>query len=164
VGIDLNGDDQPVAAVPWHDAVAFCEWLTRKSGMALRLPAEAEWEYACRAGTTTPFHYGATISTSQANYHGGYTYGSGAKGEFRKKTTKVGSFAPNAFGLHDMHGNLWEWCSDRADPKAPSSDRIVRGGSWLDDPGTCRSAIRFTAPPGFLRTDFGFRVVASAPL
>jgi eukaryotic-like serine/threonine-protein kinase len=162
VGIDLNGDDQPVAAVRWHDAVAFGEWLSRKSGKAIRLPTEAEWEYACRAGTTTPFHFGATLSTTQANYHGGYTYGRGAQGEFRKKTTNVGSFPPNAFGLHDMHGNLWEWCADQANPKAPSSDRIVRGGSWLDNPGTCRSAIRFTAPPHFMRTDFGFRVVASA--
>jgi formylglycine-generating enzyme required for sulfatase activity len=163
VGIDLNGDDQPVARVQWHDAIAFCEWLSRKSGKHIRLPAEAEWEYACRAGTTTPFHFGSTISTSQVNYDGGYIYGNGLKGEFRKKTTNIGSFQPNAFGLYDMHGNLWEWCSDRPDdPKAPSSDRVVRGGSWLDKPGTCRSAIRFTAPPDFRRADFGFRVVASA--
>jgi formylglycine-generating enzyme required for sulfatase activity len=162
VGIDLNGDDQPVVAVPWDDANAFCEWLSRQSGMHIRLPAEAEWEYACRAGTTTPFHFGSTISTSQANYNGEFTYGSGSKGAFRKKTTNVGSFSPNAFGLYDMHGNMWEWCSDWKDPNDPSSDRVVRGGSWLDPPGTCRSAIRFTTPRDFRRSDFGFRVVASA--
>jgi formylglycine-generating enzyme required for sulfatase activity len=160
-GIDLDGDDQPVARVRWHDAIAFCDWLSQKSGKSIRLPTEAEWEYACRAGTTTPFHFGSTISTSQANYNGDHAYGDGSKGEFRKKTTNVGSFSPNAFGLHDMHGNMWEWCSDWVDSKNQSSDRIIRGGSWLDDPGTCRSAIRFTTPPAFRRADFGFRVVAS---
>ncbi|MFM6254295.1 MAG: formylglycine-generating enzyme family protein, partial [Dolichospermum sp.] len=105
-------DNRPVEFVSWHEAVEFCARLSRIENKVYRLPTEAEWEYACRAGTTTPFHFGETITTDLANYCGYYTYGDGSKGQYREKTTDVGSFPPNPFVLHDMHGNVWEWCQD----------------------------------------------------
>ena len=108
----FKGEGNPVESVSWNDAVEFCKRLSEKEGKKYRLPTEAEWEYACRAGTTTPFHTGETISTSQAHYDGHYVYGNGAKGVYRERTMSVGSFSPNAFGLYDMHGNVWEWCQD----------------------------------------------------
>ena len=107
-----NGANRPVEKVSWQEAVAFCEKLSQQTGRTYRLPSEAEWEYACRAGTTTPFHFGATMTTDLANYNGNYTYGDGPKGMYLERTTEVGSFPPNAFGLYDMHGNVWEWCAD----------------------------------------------------
>ena len=107
-----NGANRPVEQVSWQEAVAFCEKLSQQAGRTYRLPSEAEWEYACRAGTTTPFHFGPAITTDLANYDGNYTYGNGSKGVYRQQTTEVGSFPPNAFGLYDMHGNVWEWCAD----------------------------------------------------
>ncbi|MHC4075963.1 MAG: formylglycine-generating enzyme family protein, partial [Planctomycetota bacterium] len=108
----FKGNDLPVEIVSWHDAVKFCEKLSQKEGKTYRLPTEAQWEYACRAGTTTPFYFGETISTDQANFYGTGVYGNGRKGVNREKTTEVGSFPPNAFGLYDMHGNVEEWCQD----------------------------------------------------
>jgi formylglycine-generating enzyme required for sulfatase activity/serine/threonine protein kinase len=168
----FKGENLPAERVSWNDAVEFCKKLSRKEGKTYRLPTEAEWEYACRAGTTTPFNTGETISTECANYYGNYTYGNGHKGLYRQKTTPVGSFSPNAFGLYDMHGNVWEWCQDRydskyysnsptVDPQGPSKGqyRVLRGGSWLNTWG-CRSALRFKDKPNKRGGDFGFRVVS----
>ncbi|NCR42727.1 MAG: formylglycine-generating enzyme family protein, partial [Microcystis aeruginosa W13-11] len=104
--------DRPVERVNWYDAVEFCARLSKLTGKEYRLPSEAEWEYACRAGTTTPFYFGETITGELANYNAGYTYADEPKGEYRGQTTPVGQFPPNAFGLYDMHGNVWEWCLD----------------------------------------------------
>ncbi|MFM6603662.1 MAG: formylglycine-generating enzyme family protein, partial [Dolichospermum sp.] len=104
--------NRPVEQVSWHDAIEFCARLSNHTKKPYRLPSEAQWEYACRAGTTTPFHFGETITTDLANYCGDYAYGRGQKGAYREETTEVGNFPPNAFGLHDMHGNVWEWCQD----------------------------------------------------
>jgi formylglycine-generating enzyme required for sulfatase activity len=130
----------PVEQVSWNDWQEFLKKLREKDKKAYRLPSEAEWEYACRAGTTKPFHFGGTISTDQANYNGNYTYGDGKKGKYREKTTPVGSFPANAYGLFDTHGNLFEWCqdwlgdypqNDVVDPQGPDAGqyRVLRGGS-----------------------------------
>ncbi len=169
-------DRRPVINVNWNDVKAYIAWLNSRLGLegrrdAYRLPSEAEWEYACRAGTTTPFSFGATISTTQANYCGEYTYGAGKKGENREKTTPVGSFSANAFGLHDMHGNVWEWCEDAWNANyngAPTdgsawltvdaSSRVLRGGSWSIDPQDLRSAARGRYDPTVRVSIIGFRV------
>jgi formylglycine-generating enzyme required for sulfatase activity len=104
--------DRPVERVNWYDAVEFCARLSKLTGKEYRLPSEAEWEYACRAGTTTPFYFGETITGELANYDARKTYADEPKGEYRRQTTPVGQFPPNAFGLYDMHGNVWEWCLD----------------------------------------------------
>lgn len=169
----FKGDRRPVEKVSWHDAIEFCDRLSQKTGRQYRLPSEAEWEYACRAGTTTPFYCGETISTDLANYNGNYTYGSGVKGVYRDQTTDVGSFPPNAFGLYDMHGNVWEWCLDHWHENyqgAPidgsawmiggnSDRRLLRGGSWGTFPWHCRSACRFHDLPDDRSDYIGFRVV-----
>jgi formylglycine-generating enzyme required for sulfatase activity len=142
---NFKGKNRPVERISWYDAVEFCTRLSQKTGKTYRLPSEAEWEYACRAGTTTPFHFGATITTELANYNGNSTYGSAPKGKYREATTDVGTFPPNAFGLYDMHGNVWEWCADvwhdnyngapvngsALNVGGDNSTRILRGGSWL---------------------------------
>ncbi|NET55580.1 MAG: formylglycine-generating enzyme family protein [Symploca sp. SIO2E6] len=172
---NFKGDNLPVERVSWFDAQEFCARLSRKTGRTYRLPSEAQWEYACRAGTTTPFHFGETINTDLANYHNDYTYGSGLRGEDRRKTTPVGSFqVANAFGLYDMHGNVWEWCEDHwhnnyyGAPKDGSAwlkddqnnpCRIVRGGSWFYNPWDCRSTFRHGDAPFFKDKGIGFRVV-----
>jgi formylglycine-generating enzyme required for sulfatase activity len=160
-----------VINVSWEDAKAYCAWLGEETRQAYRLPSEAEWEYACRAGTTTPFWTGATISTERANYDGNYTYGPGRKGEYRARTTPVEAFESNPWGLHDMHGNVWEWCEDRwhdnyrgapndgsAWLKGKSSLRVVRGGSWGYFPRDLRSAYRVRFVPVDRYFYLGFRV------
>ncbi|NET60852.1 MAG: formylglycine-generating enzyme family protein [Symploca sp. SIO2E6] len=169
----FKGDNLPVEQVFWYDAVEFCARLSKKTERIYRLPSEAEWEYACRAGTTTPFHFGETITSKLANYGGMKTYNSGPKGEYRGQTTPVGNFqVANAFGLYDMHGNVWEWCADSwhnnyqgapTDGSAwnnDNDDRLLRGGSWFSHPARCRSAFRILYDPGvFHDGTFGFRVV-----
>ena len=108
---NFQGAKLPVEKVSWNDAVEFCKRLSKKTGKTYRLPSQAEWEYACRAGTKTPFYFGETITPDLVNYNGNNPYASAAKGLYRKQTTDVGNFSPNAFGLYDMHGNVWEWCS-----------------------------------------------------
>ncbi|MBD2461345.1 SUMF1/EgtB/PvdO family nonheme iron enzyme [Oscillatoria sp. FACHB-1407] len=185
VALELNpapsvfkGDTRPVENISWHEAVEFCKRLFIKTGLQYRLPTEAEWEYACRAGTTTPFHFGETITTDLANYNGNYTYKNAPKGVYRKETTPVDLFGiANAFGLCDMHGNVNEWCQDHWHSNyqgAPTdgiawlienenADRVVHGGSWDDLPGLCRSACRTWCSPDFRSCFIGFRVVCSAP-
>jgi formylglycine-generating enzyme required for sulfatase activity len=170
------GDKLPVERVSWNDAVEFCARLSHKTGQKYRLPSEAEWEYACRAGSAKPFAFGDTITTNVVNYNGNYTYGNAPKGEYRGRTTPVGTFQPNAFGLYDMHGNVWEWCADTwhnnyegapNDGSAWISEinqnvRLLRGGSWDNDPGSCRSAFRNYNLLDLLNLiDIGFRVVCS---
>jgi formylglycine-generating enzyme required for sulfatase activity len=169
----FNGDNRPVEQVSWDDAVEFCKRLSKAAGRGFRLASEAEWEYACRAGTDTPFHFGPTITPDLANYNGNRTYGQGPKGIYRGQTTEVGSFPANAFGLYDMHGNVWEWCLDHwhdnyrgapTDGRAwttggDSSRRLLRGGSWVNDPDGCRSAYRSRFTPGRRLDYLGFRVV-----
>ncbi len=172
----FKGANRPVENVSWNDTIEFCARLSKKTGRKYRLPSEAEWEYACRAGTTTPFHFGETISPEIVNYDGNYTYGSGKKGKYRQETTIVGSFqVANAFGLYDMHGNVWEWCADfwhENYDDAPSdgsvcefggddSLRLLRGGSWDDYPWHCRSAVRDWYRLDVRDDDFGFRVACS---
>ncbi|RAM51675.1 MAG: formylglycine-generating enzyme family protein [Hapalosiphonaceae cyanobacterium JJU2] len=179
----FKGDNLPVEQISWYEAVEFCDRLSEYTGKHYRLPSEAEWEYACRAGTTTPFHFGETITSDLANYNAEYSYGDSPKGKSRNKTTPVGSFGvSNAFGLYDMHGNVWEWCADhwQDDYKCAPKDgiawidesknendnqksRLLRGGSWPDDPRNCRSACRhYDDIPDFRNSRFGFRVVVSA--
>jgi formylglycine-generating enzyme required for sulfatase activity len=193
----FKGNTRPVECVSWEDAVEFCARLSMLTGREYGLPTEAEWEYACRAGTTTPFHFGETITTDLANYRGtdnkeynwSGSYDRGPKGEYREQTIEVGTFPANAFGLSDMHGNVWEWCADHwhdsytdkpaalkadgnlawllaegsiaegsiAEGKAPR--RSLRGGSWLNYPRYCRSAIRHRYSPDARDDLLGFRVV-----
>ena len=165
VNLDLNpanfkdrpdSDRRPVEQVNWYDAIEFCARLSKLTRREYRLPSEAEWEYACRAGTTTPFYFGETITGELANYNAGSTYAEEAKGEHRGETTPVGQFPPNAFGLYDMHGNVWEWCADTWHDNydgAPTDGSVwtengndnrspMRGGSWGSIPDICRSAFR----------------------
>jgi len=166
------GDDLPVDNVSREDCRVFCDHLNLMEDLPYSLPYEAEWEYACRAGSTGPFSFGSTISTEQANYAGYQTYGRGGEGEFRRQTTPVGSFPPNAFGLYDMHGNVWEWCADLfgpyphsavSDPRGAilSTSRVARGGSWLDGPRFCRSACRGRRTAGYRLDSHGCRLCLS---
>jgi formylglycine-generating enzyme required for sulfatase activity len=174
----FTGKNRPVERVSWNNATEFCEKLSKKTGRDYRLPSEAEWEYACRAGTTTPFYFGETITGELANYKASETYADEQKGEYRKQTTPVGQFPPNAFGLYDMHGNVWEWCQDvwhSSYDGAPddgsawvnggdSSRRVLRGGSWYSNPRRCRSASRSYYVSD--ETDYiviGFRLVSFPP-
>jgi formylglycine-generating enzyme required for sulfatase activity len=172
----FKGDDRPVERVNWYDAVDFCKRLSEKTGREYRLPSEAEWECACRAGTTTPFYFGQTITPDLVNYDGNYTYADAPKGRYRETTTAVGQFTPNSFGLYNMHGNVYEWCADywhdnyngaptngSAWLEGGDSDcRMLRGGSWDIGPGFCRSAYRLMHDPSGYYNHAGLRVVWGA--
>ncbi len=149
-----KGENRPVEQVSWNECQEFCAKLSERDGKRYGLPSEAEWEHACRAGTTTPFHFGDTISTRQANYNCNYPVNDGT-GEYRRQTTSVGSFSPNAWGLFDMHGNVSEWCQDEYRPyEEPQNKdtletknvgeiiRVLRGGSWFCGARSCRAAHR----------------------
>jgi formylglycine-generating enzyme required for sulfatase activity len=186
----FRGDDLPVECVSWYDAVEYCNKRSQREGLAAaysiygtnvtwnknangyRLPTEAEWEYACRAGTITPFSTGNNITTSQANYNGNYPYNGNTKGTYREKTTPVGSFVPNAWGLYDMQGNVSEWCWDwyghyargaQTDPMGARSlpFRVHRGGAWNDVARRLRSACRFSSIPDSRVYYVGFRLARS---
>jgi formylglycine-generating enzyme required for sulfatase activity len=176
----FKGDNRPVEQVSWYDAVEFCARLSAHTGREYRLPTEAEWEYACRARTTTPFSFGDMITPEVANYNGGYAYNSGPKGENRGETTAVDHFkVANGFGLSDMHGNVYEWCQDHyhrnyegapTDGRAwedeeakENKSRVIRGGAWGSSPRHCRSADRYYFNPRASSDNFGFRVVCVAP-
>jgi formylglycine-generating enzyme required for sulfatase activity len=170
----FNGANRPVEMVSYFDALEFCRRLNQPTGQRYGLPSEAQWEYACRAGSTTAFHFGATLTPELANYKGNSCYGNGPKGTYRKKTTDVASFPANGWGLHDMHVNVWEWCEDHWHDSysfAPGDDqpwlipaaadderRLLRGGSWLAFPRFCRSACRSDDHPDFRSFGIGFRV------
>ncbi|WOB43744.1 SUMF1/EgtB/PvdO family nonheme iron enzyme [Thermoleptolyngbya oregonensis NK1-22] len=175
--VSFKGGDRPVETISWYDAIEFCDRLSQRTSKTYRLPSEAEWEYACRAGTSSPFHIGDTLHSDLANYRATEIYGNGTAGIYRQKTTEVGSFGVNGFGLGDMHGNVYEWCLDHWHPtyeRSPTDGsawvtegddryRLVRGGSWYDYPAFCRSASRFRASPHYRYNDFGFRVVCVFP-
>jgi formylglycine-generating enzyme required for sulfatase activity len=170
---EFRGDDRPMAVVSWAESKAFCQRVSSMTGHRIRLPSEAEWEYACRAGTTTPFHYGGSLTSEQANFDGILPYG---EGKYRATTTPVGSFQPNGFGLYDMHGNVAEWCEDiwhNSYVGAPTDGspwrggwlsslfpfRVTRGGHWQCRAYECRSASRAREKKGILIETVGFRIV-----
>jgi formylglycine-generating enzyme required for sulfatase activity len=176
----FQGSYRPVEQVSWNDAIEFCDRLSRLTGKDYRLPSEAEWEYACRAGTTTPFHFGMTITPELATYDWEYIYHEMKMLPWagRRSTTPVEQFqVANAFGLCDLHGNVWEWCADHWHDHyqgAPSDGsawmdetqfanpiHVVRGGGWDDDPRDCRSASRYDDDAEFRGDDVGFRIVCS---
>jgi formylglycine-generating enzyme required for sulfatase activity len=177
----FTGARLPVERVSWDKAMKFCEKLRKTSGKTVDLPTEAEWEYACRAGSKTVFHYGNSLSWKQANIHGEFPYGGADKGPWIRTTTKVGSFEPNAFGLYDMHGNVWEWCKDwyksdyykespLQDPPGPATAkddangaRVLRGGTWAIYASHCRAAYRYNMDSEHLVESIGFRVVVRLP-
>jgi formylglycine-generating enzyme required for sulfatase activity len=180
-----GGPEHPRENITWYQAAGFCKVLSdlpaeKQAGRTYRLPTEAEWEYACRAGTKTAFHFGNAVSATQANFNGNFPFGGAKTGQYLKRTAKVGSYAANAWGLYDMHGNVAEWCSDfydkdyyqkspKVDPKGPDKGvvdtdykdffRVIRGGCWLDEARACRSAYRFRAMPHDPYRLIGFRVV-----
>ena len=177
---ESNTDNRPVENVNCWEAMEFCYRLSKRTGRAYTLPSEAQWEYACRAGTTTPFCFGDMISPELANYCGDVAYADGPQGVYREQTTPVGMFPANAWGLHDMHANVWEWCQDewhesyegaptdgrawvdaaeRKKSKETKNPNLLRGGSWSADPRYCRSAYRDRYRPGDAYYNVGFRVV-----
>lgn len=171
----FKGAERPVENVSWKDVVErFLPALDRLvPGLAPTLPTEAQWEYACRAGTTTPFWFGENITTDQVNYNGEYPYAGGAMGEFRNQTVPVKVLPANGWGLYQMHGNVWEWCADWAgeypkddlvDPQGPDAgrERVLRGGGWYNIGRDCRSAIRYGFEPGH-RVIIGFRLARGLP-
>jgi formylglycine-generating enzyme required for sulfatase activity len=179
VPIRRGSSSHPVVAISWYEAVEFCERLRQKTGHNYRLPTESEWEYACRAGTTSPFHFGETITANLANYDGSYTYGLELKGINREKFISVFELqTANDFGLFGMHGNIWEWCLDQWHESyegAPSNGsawigtsndennpyRVLRGGSWRNEPLRCRSSSRWKKCANDIFDHVGFRIVRS---
>ncbi len=174
----FKGGARPVEQVSWEDAVEFCERLSRATGRKYRLPTEAEWEYAARAGTPWPFHFGATVTAAWANYQGKYPYAAASKGANREQTIAVGSLGiANAFGLYDMHGNVWEWCLDSwhdnylsspADGRSWEEDgvsylKVLRGGAWDSSAGESRVSSRNRITSSLRLSNAGFRVVAELP-
>lgn len=166
----FEGDDLPVESISWFEAAEFCRKLSEREGIRYSLPTEAEWEYACRAGTATEFHAGGDISAAEANFNANYTYRGSASGVFRGTTVPVGTLAVNGWDLHDMHGNVSEWCQDwyapypdgkAVDPQGPEQGvgKVVRGGSWPAKPENCRSAARGGIAPDAKLNSVGFRVV-----
>jgi formylglycine-generating enzyme required for sulfatase activity/tRNA A-37 threonylcarbamoyl transferase component Bud32 len=181
----FQGDLQPVVGVSWHDAREFCNKIHQLTGRTARLPTEAEWEHACRAGTTTPFAFGETVTPEQVNYNGNHPYGNAPKGKYREVTVNVNSFQPNAWGIYQMHGNVMEWCLDEwhdsyadkpenlkkqgnqawGDLNVDKNDnrfRLLRGGSWYFDARYCRAADRFGDFARFLNSYFGFRLLLAS--
>jgi formylglycine-generating enzyme required for sulfatase activity len=174
---NFKGDNRPVESIDWDDATEFCQRLSQRTGRQYRLPSEAEWEYACRAGTQTPFSFGNYISTELANYNGS-AYGESPQCEGKGETTDVGTYPPNNFGLCDMYGNVYEWCEDdwhESYEGAPTdgsawleenrtkTKRLLRGGSWVGNPRRCRSASRVINSRDFRYFNLGFRVVCVSP-
>ena len=176
---ETSTDQRPVENVSWDDAMEFCSRLSQRTGHTFTLPSEAQWEYACRAGTITPFHFGETITSELANYDASSIYANGPKGEYREQTTPVGMFPANAWGMQDMHGNVWEWCLDQwhesyegspsdgsawvngeglSGDESRERPRLLRGGSWFLGPHDCRSAFRYCINPGNRLGLVGFRV------
>ena len=171
----FKGTNLPVERVSWDDAQAFCTKVREQTGQAVRLPTEAEWEYACRGGTTTPFYWGGELNGTQANCDGNSPWGTSTKGPTLDKTSRVGSYAekyPHPWGLTDVHGNVWEWCQDwydagfyarssAVDPECRDSKqkyRVLRGGSWICSASDCRAASRNGRAPAKRGSDAGFRV------
>ena len=168
----FKGENLPVERISWEDAQKFCQRLSKQTGKNYRLPSETQWEYACRAGTNTPFSFGETLTTEVANFNGGHTFRDESRGIYFHSTNQGGKFPPNAYGLYDMHGNLWEWCADNwlddysSSPRDESfyqkhNDlyRVARGGSWHDPPVNCRSAARLRVLQLDAEEYVGFRVV-----
>jgi formylglycine-generating enzyme required for sulfatase activity len=169
---NFKGDNRPVERVSWDDAVTFCQRLSQKTGRNYSLPSEAQWEYACRAGTTTPFYFGESITPDLVNYNGNYPYANASQGQYHQQTTDVGIFPPNTFGLYDMHGNVWEWCLDDYEKNynnaprdgsaltSPSAKyKLLRGGSWYLEARYCRSANRGRVARAYRLNLVGFRMV-----
>ena len=167
---NFKSPERPVENVSWEDAQQFLKkFNSKRVDLGFRLPTEAEWEYACRAGTTTTFWFGENITPTQVNYNGDYPYANGEKGRNRQETIEVKALPSNSWGLYQMHGNVWEWCEDWygeypkgpvTDPKGSETgdDRVLRGGSWSYYGGYCRSAYRFRNPPDLRNVSAGFRL------
>jgi formylglycine-generating enzyme required for sulfatase activity len=172
----FKGEDLPVERVSWEDAQKFCKQLSKKMGRNYHLPSETQWEYACRAGTTTPFSFGETLTTDIANFNGEHIFKDEPRGIYFHSTSEGGKFPPNAFGLYDMHGNLMEWCADNwlDDYRMSLRDgsdyqmidnpyRVARGGSWHEPANLCRSAARIRFAQSDAEEYIGVRVVCDAP-
>jgi len=171
--LHFKSDDLPVEQVSWEDCQDFIAKVNASLSCSACLPTEAEWEYACRAGTTTACFWGNTLNGDRANCNGNCPYGTTHKGRSLQRTRPVGQYAANPWGFYDMHGNVWEWCNDWcgeypsgrvADPQGPTSGdlRVMRGGSWRSGAGRCRSASRAGGTPGYRSRNFGFRLCCSA--
>ena len=167
----FKGDKLPIERATWKDAEKFCQKLSSKTGRNYHLPSESQWEYACHAGTSTAFSFGETLTTEVANYVGEHIYREEPRGIYFHATNEGGKFPPNAFGLYDMHGNLWEWCADNwlddysSSPRDDSAYqdvhskyRVARGGSWHEPPQNCRSASRLRVLQTEAEEFIGFRV------